>query len=41
MLKMEKYDIDMYQICNQIGWFVSVTSVSWPIRKKKGTNQLD
>jgi hypothetical protein len=32
MLKMEKYHVDVYQMDYQIGWFGSVTSVSWPIR---------
>jgi len=37
MLKMEKHDIDMYQIGNQIGSFGSVTSVSWPIRNNNNS----
>jgi len=35
MLNREKNNIEMYQIGKQIGWFGSVTSVSWPIRKKE------
>jgi hypothetical protein len=35
MLNMEKYTIDVYQMDDQIGWFGSITSVSWPIRNLK------